>query len=1298
MAYTKTTWANDVAPFINASNLNHLETGVSDVHQRLDGVVSVKEYGAIGDGSADDTTAINNAMAALPSRGGTLFFPPGSYKVTSTIVVAKPLTILGSGFSAELNAAYNAQWLPATEILWTNVTGAPVFQVVGPLGGVRFEAFGINGNAQATKGFELDRLMAFVIRDVGVKNLHSTTGIAAHFLATTATTNQNCQHGLVENFYAMSPEILRFSGSNTPTVDTANCCHIDIVRLTGVFSSTANNHGIVIQDADNLNFENIMLFRNLTASSGYAVEYGTWARAIYMEHLQPSGGVVVRTPATNNTGGGNLVVGYDRENNQPMPMIEAGGILDWTESGRNASNGWTVRDIGGRVNVVSLGADPSGVRDSAPAIQAAITYLQARGGVVEIPRGLFKISSSLVIQPTVTTQRQSLTIRGAGMGAEMNAAFNAPWKPATEIIWDATSAPDALIKINGISSQKPVGGLTIERLGLNGNEKALHGIVADRLQFSNIRDVGVIALSNVGKWPQTANTTIASIADPTVAPTVAAVTDAGSTLPAGRYFVRYSWEGLTSGESLPSPSSVAVTVTSGQAIRLTISGAGAAHPSGGTYSIYTTGTNDVAGSERLYKERITLSGSTTDVNSLPDRGCGLWLQTTGTTANENSQHNSIDHFFAGICPVGIRLSGNTADTANAAHNTFRKISLLFSGDGVLLDNCDNNTFFGVWTWRTQRQSTGRGRGVVLGKDARSNYFYHLQPDFGVFAGGSETSSSTSNTVMGYDRENGQPFPTVAPTMPTPTSALVSGGSLTATTTYYYKVSAYDSAGRLLGTTSEISRATDASNRTIKISGFAVPGASQYQIYRGTTSGANTTAFLATVPDYSDANTDTAYTVTAPQSTFAANLTWTEDGRNSQGWRLPRIGLKTYRVPQSALALGASEVIQNELPAPTGVTAATAAGTGLAIGTHTFRVYALDALGGLSGPSQDVAITLGSASNVTITWSTVPGANSYRIFRAPVNATSFPIEDFTTTFSFRNVGGNTFTSTFDGTESTTTLPVDGTGITSRISGVSPTSGVASNILTSLRVNTDPGSGAADTFQLYDPRGTTAKYIRVNGGAMQIINQAFNTVLMAIADAGTVTLSGPLIAGNNYPAAISRLTGAAFSSTASVTVSTAVTATLVGSGVGSLTIPAAGLIAGRTVRLRAFGYLTTTASPSTLIFLVKLGSTTVANSNAGTALAPTASLTTAKPWAMECSITCRTTGASGTVLPLGVVRMAASATAGFSAATVGEVLISNTATPTTTTIDTTASQALDFQVTNAGTGTTVVCTNFEMEVLH
>jgi hypothetical protein len=49
---------------------------------------NVKDYGAVGDGTTDDYAAINAVInAAYAAGGGTVYFPPGTYKITSQLVL-----------------------------------------------------------------------------------------------------------------------------------------------------------------------------------------------------------------------------------------------------------------------------------------------------------------------------------------------------------------------------------------------------------------------------------------------------------------------------------------------------------------------------------------------------------------------------------------------------------------------------------------------------------------------------------------------------------------------------------------------------------------------------------------------------------------------------------------------------------------------------------------------------------------------------------------------------------------------------------------------------------------------------------------------------------------------------------------------------------------------------------------------------------------------------------------------------------------------------------------------------------
>lgn len=61
------------------------------VAAKLGETVSVKDFGAAGDGTTNDTTAIQAAITAVSSTGGVVYFPAGTYAITGT------LNVQGSG-------------------------------------------------------------------------------------------------------------------------------------------------------------------------------------------------------------------------------------------------------------------------------------------------------------------------------------------------------------------------------------------------------------------------------------------------------------------------------------------------------------------------------------------------------------------------------------------------------------------------------------------------------------------------------------------------------------------------------------------------------------------------------------------------------------------------------------------------------------------------------------------------------------------------------------------------------------------------------------------------------------------------------------------------------------------------------------------------------------------------------------------------------------------------------------------------------------------------------------------------
>ena len=293
----------------------------------------VKEWGAYGDGSHDDTTAVQAAVTSLPTSGGTINFPQGTYKLSSTIQVGNGTSsaastttgiVLAGDGRPSLTSFGQTGWatLPTVKFTWAG-GASPMIKINGPLAGWGLENLYLDGGSTSTYGIQLYSASGGYSKNLTVTNF-TTSQIAsltyAQFAGATLTDSIANQWN---NITTQNPAVSGVMGILIDGAANSDTDYNTFTQTTVVTSNSVTNYGVYLRAADSVGFDNLHVFG--AASGGIVFDYsfrqfwpaGCWFNAVD----NTSGWSNVGTPGP--TGGAlapNLLISVLGANNATYPV------------------------------------------------------------------------------------------------------------------------------------------------------------------------------------------------------------------------------------------------------------------------------------------------------------------------------------------------------------------------------------------------------------------------------------------------------------------------------------------------------------------------------------------------------------------------------------------------------------------------------------------------------------------------------------------------------------------------------------------------------------------------------------------------------------------------------------------------------------------------------------------------------------------------------------------------------------------------------------------------------------------
>ena len=246
--------------------------------------INVKDYGAKGDGSTDDTAAFQAATAALEATGGgMLFIPRGTYVISSTLQSTKPIRYMGEGWGYGSGGFAAMAATVITRIRWTG-GHTTVFNFKNLFFGFGISEMEIDCGGTAYAAVGIDSCCGGTFEQVGAVNFKDFG------LVLLALQNTNSWHRFSHTNWESS-----VNGNSCIDIDRSynlNTCHCTFLN-TRIWHNQ-NRVGINIGACDNISWTMTYIYA-APSTVGYSVYVdgtilATFPSELVFSHLEAQNG------------------------------------------------------------------------------------------------------------------------------------------------------------------------------------------------------------------------------------------------------------------------------------------------------------------------------------------------------------------------------------------------------------------------------------------------------------------------------------------------------------------------------------------------------------------------------------------------------------------------------------------------------------------------------------------------------------------------------------------------------------------------------------------------------------------------------------------------------------------------------------------------------------------------------------------------------------------------------------------------------------------------------------------------